>query len=98
MEPSELPLDLLQAIDISHRYAICDDTKSLSNVVSYFAWVIVYHSTSSAFMTNKTPSCMESIMNVPNQKVVKWPKSFSSSFFLQMCHSILREPLTVVYA
>ena len=32
MEPSEPPLDLLLAIDISDRYAVCNDTKnSLEN-------------------------------------------------------------------
>ena len=53
MEPSEPPLDLLLAIDISHIYAICDGIKiSLKNS----NLICLGHSAPSTFMTNKTPS------------------------------------------
>ena len=60
----------------------------------------MYHSSSSVFTTNKTPSGTRKHheSKVPNQELAKRPKVLSSSSsFFRWASSTLREPLMLVY-
>ena len=50
--------------------------------LKHISFIAICHSSSSVFMTNKSPSGAKSTTKAKSQKVAKWPKCPLSFFFL----------------